>query len=110
MRIGLLMISLSFAVSNVGLADEPAAGASAEKTPMQLKKEAAEAKIKQFGVNGYKPETTKSGDIVYCKKEAPIGSRFETKQCRTFAQLRDEALSGKDFAEQLQHTVGPGKN
>jgi hypothetical protein len=82
---------------------------AAEKTPAQLKQEAAEAKIRQYGVNGYKPEKIKSGDTVYCKREAPLGSRFETKQCRTFEQLRDEQLRGKEYLEQMQHVVPPNK-
>jgi hypothetical protein len=133
MRISLLVISLSFALPYVGRADEPTvpstaaaapasdgsitatpaaplANATNEKTPAQLKKDAAEAKIKQFGVNGYKPESTKSGDTVYCKKETPVGSRFETKQCRTFEQLRDETINGREFVEQLQRSFGPSKN
>jgi hypothetical protein len=89
----------------VTAADPPAA----EKTPEQLKREAAEAKIRKTGAYGYKPETTKSGDIVYCKTEAPIGSRFETKQCRSFEQLRDEALHGKEYLENMQRAVPPNK-
>jgi hypothetical protein len=118
MRIGLLLISLSLTYPYVVRAEEPPAAAdtpapaaaAVEKTPAQLKKEAAEAKIRQFGVNGYKPETTKSGDTVYCKKEAPIGSRFETKQCRTYEQLRDETLNAKEYVEQLQRVGTPTKN
>jgi hypothetical protein len=94
---------------DVAARDSPA-NVAAEKTPAQLKKEAAEAKIRQYGVNGYKPETTKAGDIVYCKREAPLGSHFETKQCRTFEQLRAEALQGKEYTEQIQHAVQPNRN
>lgn len=93
------------AETNPATAD-PAAG---EKSAAQLKRDAAEAKIRQYGANGYKPETTKGGEVVYCKKEASIGSRFETKQCRTFDQLRNDALSGKEYLENLQHSVQPGK-
>lgn len=86
-------------------ADPPAV----EKSPAQLKREAAEAKIKQTGAYGYKPETTKAGEVLYCKRETPIGTHFETKQCRTFEQLRDEALRGKEYLEQMQHIVPPNK-
>lgn len=82
---------------------------AAEKTPAQLKMEAAEAKIRKTGANGYKPETTKSGDVLYCKRETPMGTHFETKQCRTFEQLRDEALRGQDFLQQMQRSVPPNK-
>ena len=80
-----------------------------EKSPAQLKREAAEAKIRQTGAYGYKPETTKAGEVLYCKRETPIGTHFETKQCRTFEQLRDEALRGKEYLEQMQHVVPPNK-
>lgn len=80
-----------------------------EKSPAQLKREAAEAKIRQSGAYGYKPETTKTGETLYCKRETPIGTHFETKQCRTFEQLRDEALRGKEYLDQMQHIVPPGK-
>ncbi len=119
MRIWPVLISSSLAFQCVVRADEPAAPAPAaataadaavEKTPAQLKKEAAEARIKQYGVNGYKPETTKSGEVVYCKREAAIGSRFETKQCRTFEQLKDESQNAKELVEQLQRTGSPSRN
>ena len=129
MQISSILLALSLALPGFALADEPAvpaeataaatpavqptdppAGVAAEKTPAQLKREAAEAKIRQYGVNGYKPETTKAGDTVYCKSEAPLGSHFETKQCRTFEQLRAEALQGKEYTEQIQHAVQPNRN
>jgi hypothetical protein len=134
MRTSLLIICLCVAIPYAGRADQPTAATVAatpapaavtaasaesvpvtmdppavEKTPEQLKKEAAEAKIKQYGVNGYKPETTKAGDILYCKRETAVGTRFETKQCRTFDQLRDEALRGKEYLEQMQHVIPPNK-
>jgi outer membrane receptor for Fe3+-dicitrate len=89
--------------------DPPPIGA-AEKTPAQQKREAAEATIRRYGVNGYKPQTTTSGDVVYCKMEAPVGSRFEVKQCRTFQQVRDESLNGKEYLERLQRIVPPNKS
>ena len=98
------------AETDPGTATSPPANIAVAKTPAQLRKEAAEETIRRYGVNGYKPETTKSGDIVYCKMEAPVGSRFETKQCRTFNQLRDNALNGKEFVEQVQRVVPPNKN
>jgi outer membrane receptor for Fe3+-dicitrate len=129
MRVSLLVISLGLALPYGPRADEPNVPAPAaaiaatsenavpptdppviEKTPAQLKKDAEDAKIRQYGVNGFKPEKTKAGDTVYCKREAPLGSRFETKQCRTFEQLRDEALKGKEYLEQMQHVVPPNKN
>jgi len=132
MRVSSLMISLALALPYGGRAEEPAAPPSAagnmpaatvttsaaatatdppveQKTPAQLKREAAEAKIRQSGAYGYKPETTKSGDVLYCKRETPIGTHFEQKQCRTFEQLRDEALRGKEYLEQMQHIVPPAK-
>jgi hypothetical protein len=139
MRVSSLMISLALALPYGGRAEEPAAPPSAagnmpaattaapgetnaatgaatatdppveQKTPAQLKREAAEAKIRQSGAYGYKPETTKSGDVLYCKRETPIGTHFEQKQCRTFEQLRDEALRGKEYLEQMQHVVPPAK-
>jgi hypothetical protein len=117
MRISSLMISLALVLPYGGRAEEPTAPQSAaatdppavEKSPAQLKREAAEAKIRQSGAYGYKPETDKSGAVLYCKRETPIGTHFEQKQCRTFEQLRDEALRGKDFLEQMQRSVPPAK-
>ena len=132
MRVPSIVISLGMSLPYVGLADQPAAPApaavtaapsenaavpatatdpaEAEKTAAQLKKDAAEAKIRQYGLNGYKPEKTKAGDTVYCKREAPLGSRFETKQCRTLAQLQAEAQQGKEYLEQMQRVVPPRGN
>jgi hypothetical protein len=98
-------ITAAATVAGTATATEPPANVAVEKTPLQLKKEAAEARIKQYGVNGFKPEATKSGEILYCKKEAPVGSRFETKQCRTFEQIRDQALQGKEYLERMQNVV-----
>lgn len=100
----------SLAGTATAAAAESPANVAAEKTPLQLKKAAAEARIRQYGVNGFKPEATKSGEILYCKKEAPVGSRFETKQCRTFEQIRDQALQGKEYLERMQNVVPEAKD
>jgi hypothetical protein len=37
--------------------------------------------IKKARAEGFKPETHKNGETVYCYKDANLGTRFETKKC-----------------------------
>lgn len=67
----------------------------------EAKKAAAAEKIKRSGLGGYKPEVH-GGNTVYCRVEQQIGSRFSSKQCRSYEQLVADQQTGKDYADQLQ--------
>jgi hypothetical protein len=50
---------------------------------------------------GYKPEM-RNGQKVFCRREASLGSRFETKMCATAEQLKSVSQNGKDIVEDAQ--------
>ena len=67
----------------------------------EAKKAAAAEKIKKSGFGGYKPEVH-GGNTVYCRVEQQLGSRFSTKQCRSYEQLIADQQTGKEYTDQLQ--------
>ncbi len=67
----------------------------------EAKKAAAAEKIKKSGFGGYKPEVH-GGNTVYCRLEQQIGSRFSTKQCRSYEQLLADQQTARDYTDQLQ--------
>lgn len=50
---------------------------------------------------GYKPEIRK-GIRYYCRREAPLGSRFEQTVCLTAEQSRDNRQHSKEMTERAQ--------
>jgi uncharacterized protein len=66
-----------------------------------------DAQLKQILGKGYKPETQARGnEVYYCRKETELGSRFETKVCRTAARILQEELQGKEATTNAQQTPG----
>jgi hypothetical protein len=56
---------------------------------------------------GYKP-TMVRGEIEYCRREAPLGSRLATTQrCMTVAEARVAATEAQQTAQRIQRTT-PG--
>ena len=49
---------------------------------------AAEAQLMTLRSAGYKPEV-RHGEVLFCRNEAPLGSRLEKKVCSTASQLLD---------------------
>jgi len=49
---------------------------------------------------GYKPETQK-GVTLYCRRDADLGSRFETKKCVNQDQLEQEINARQDVRNML---------
>ena len=78
-----------------------ATSADAAQAEIEAKKAAAAEKLKKYGLGGYKPEVH-SGNTVYCKTEQQIGSRFSTKQCRSYEQLVSDQQVGRDYTQALQ--------
>ena len=93
----LIILLLAFAARGV-LAEEPAA----VETPA---KEAAE--VKEF-----KPPpgfvTKKRGELVlYCKKDATLGTRFKTEKCYDEPQLREYMLALEQQKMDVDRIRGP---
>lgn len=109
MRVVLLLGLVSLAVAGAARADEPARPAPAAApaaTPATAAPAApapasaataapaaaADAAAKPFKPPpNYKARVVK-GETMYCRKEAPIGSRFKETICLTEAQLKDQLL------------------
>jgi uncharacterized protein len=66
-----------------------------------------DAQLKQILAKGYRPERQARGnEVYYCRKETELGSRFETKVCRTAARIIQEELQGKEATTAAQQTPG----
>jgi len=60
-----------------------------------------DAQVKNLLAQGFKPQKL-GDDIVYCRREAPVGSRFEQKICRTAEQINLQHTDSKEMTEYLQ--------
>lgn len=63
----------------------------------------ADARLKKLKAAGYRPEM-RNGDVVFCRKEAVLGSRFEKKVCNTAEQLDAQAANGQDLTGTVQRS------
>ena len=50
----------------------------------------------------------KHGDVLYCKDEAVIGTRFKEEHCLTENQLEQTLVQDQQQRDQLQHNIGSG--
>jgi hypothetical protein len=82
----------------------PAAAANSAQT--DAAKQADEAQAKRLHAQGYKPEVH-NGVTVYCRKEAQIGTRFETKNCASADEIDRAAQQAKDGLQTMQKS-NPG--
>jgi hypothetical protein len=73
----------------------------AAQAALEAKKAAAAERIKKSGFGGYKPEVH-GNNTVYCRTEQQLGSRFSTKQCRSYEQLIADQQTAKDYTDQIQ--------
>jgi len=70
-------------------------------TPAKSDDSVNAAEDKRLRALGYKPEI-RNDKKYYCRREAPLGSRFETKICGTAEQLSSVRQSGKEALEEAQ--------
>jgi hypothetical protein len=63
------------------------------------------AQLKEILAKGYKPEG-RGDQVFYCRRESQLGTRFETKVCRTATVILGLELQGKDIAEHAQKDNG----
>jgi ribulose bisphosphate carboxylase small subunit len=89
---------------------QPAANTSARK--VLVDDTVTDAQLKQILKKGYKPESqARDNEVYYCRSERELGSRFETKICRTAARILEEERQGKEVTTRIEQTGGnkPGK-
>jgi hypothetical protein len=61
----------------------------------------ADARLKKLRAAGYKPEMH-GKEVLFCRKEPVVGSRFEKKVCNTAEQLDAQMTNGRDAVETAQ--------
>jgi hypothetical protein len=71
----------------------------------------AEAQLKRFRSAGYKPEVH-DGNVVFCRREVALGSRFDKKICTTAHLLEQQMATAQDTLSTAQRngTLGPRSN
>jgi hypothetical protein len=68
-----------------------------------------DAQLKQVLAKGYRPEGQARGnEVYYCRSEAELGSRFQTKVCRTGTKILQLEAQGKE-ATTVVERVGDSK-
>ena len=92
----------------------PASSASSAQTASASKPAASadatdEATDKRLRSQGYKPEV-RNGTKIYCRKEAELGSRFESKICGTAEQLSNANKDSQDALDKVQRQSAPVKS
>jgi hypothetical protein len=80
-------------VSSAWSADEPAQPATA---PAAQHNSEADAQEKRLLAEGYKKKT-RSGQTVYCRKEIPLGSRFEKEYCGSAQDITLQEQRARDL-------------
>ncbi len=63
--------------------------------------EAAERELARLKSAGYKAEL-RGEQLVFCRREAQLGSRFEKKVCSSAESLQQQAVSGQDLTNSVQ--------
>lgn len=87
----------------------PAPAATAAKPPVvaQAKADAVSAdgvtkeELKRLHVAGYK-QKTRGNQIVYCRVEPVLGTRFDREMCGTARDLEFVRANGREMATQMQ--------
>ncbi len=84
---------------------QPVAGNAGRKTLVD--DTVTDAQLKQILRKGYRPERQARGnEVYYCRGEHELGSRFETKVCRTAARILQEEQQGKEATTNVERTDG----
>ena len=86
-------------------ANEAATKAPAKATAASDKKSTTDPEEKRILAAGYKKKT-QNGQTFYCRKETPIGSRFESERCETAEEMAMRAQQGKDFIKSTTAVAG----
>ena len=61
--------------------------------------------LKQILSRGYRPEG-RGDQVLYCRREAQVGTRFETKTCRTSQRILEDEILAKDATTRAQRLGG----
>jgi hypothetical protein len=98
--------SAASSTANEAATKAPAkATATATATAASDTKSTPDAQEKRILAAGYKKKT-QNGQTFYCRKETPIGSRFESERCETAEEMAMRAQQGKDFIKSTTAVAG----
>ena len=89
-------------------ASAPTAAANAAK-PERLvleDKTLTNAEVSQMLAQGYRPQKGRGDDVLYCRSEQPLGTRFAQKVCKTADQIKALNRDSKDMAARQQMPSG----
>jgi hypothetical protein len=64
------------------------------------------AEVSQLLAQGYRPQKGRGDDVLYCRSEQPIGTRFAKKICKSADQIKAQTRDSKDMAQQQQMPSG----
>jgi hypothetical protein len=66
-----------------------------------------DSQLKQILAKGYRPESQARGnEVYYCRSDHELGSRFESKVCKTARRILQDELQGKEATTTLEQTTG----
>jgi hypothetical protein len=98
----ILLLSLCVgALSQALAADPPPAPSPPAAEPEKPTAAALEEQTKRLRALGYKPEV-QGGVTVFCRKEMPLGSRFEKKICGNDDEIEKNAQAARDAVQNGQ--------
>lgn len=90
----------------------PAAPASAGSASVQQvslnDKTLTQSEVNQLIDQGYKPKQGHDGEVLYCRSEVTLGSRFSKKVCMTGLQIKTAMQDSKDQTAIMERNVGNG--
>jgi hypothetical protein len=58
--------------------------------------------VRQLLAQGYKPQKGRGDDVLYCRSEQPVGTRFAKKVCKSADQLKAQTQDSRDLTEMKQ--------
>ncbi|HEY0339439.1 MAG TPA: hypothetical protein VGC34_01420 [Steroidobacteraceae bacterium] len=62
--------------------------------------------VNRMFAQGYRPQKGRGDDVLYCRNETPVGTRFGKKVCKTADQIKAQTQDSKDYAAQQQMPSG----
>jgi hypothetical protein len=95
-----------------GKSTEAASKAPAKETATAADSKTSEADAaaeKHLLASGYKKKT-RNGVTVYCRKEMPLGSRFETERCGSAQDMELQAQQARDLMNSSRMSQGSRTN
>jgi hypothetical protein len=86
----------------------PASGAAGVQLVSLNDKTLTQSEVNQLIDQGYKPKQGHDGEVLYCRSEVTLGSRFPKKVCMTGVQIKTAMQDSKDETAIMERNVGNG--